>query len=105
MVELCQKAGLVWGKELHFDATRVRANADVDSLVPRLGEVIDGHVRALFGAAEEQAPYDNTDEQAARGAVAAGSADAPRRWDLLEECRLDPQRPASEGIGAWPTRS
>jgi transposase len=35
VVELCQQAGLVWGKELIFDATKVRANADVDSLMPR----------------------------------------------------------------------
>lgn len=35
VVELCQAAGLVWGKELLFDATKVRADADVDSLVPR----------------------------------------------------------------------
>ncbi|MBI1278439.1 MAG: hypothetical protein GC179_09965 [Anaerolineaceae bacterium] len=36
IVELCRKAGLVWGKELYFDGTKVRANADVDSLEPRL---------------------------------------------------------------------
>src|SRR5215216_4781825 len=35
VVDLCQAAGLVWGKELFFDATKVRANADIDSLVPR----------------------------------------------------------------------
>src|SRR5438094_307408 len=35
VVELCQAAGLVWGKELIFDASQVRANASVDSLVPR----------------------------------------------------------------------
>src|SRR5919199_3168672 len=35
VVELCQQVGLVWGKELIFDATQVRANASVDSLVPR----------------------------------------------------------------------
>src|SRR6478609_11585840 len=35
IVELCQAAGLVWGEELLFDATKVRANADLDSLVPR----------------------------------------------------------------------
>jgi transposase len=35
VVELCQQAGLVWGTELFFDATKVRANADTDSLVPR----------------------------------------------------------------------
>src|SRR5688572_18961515 len=49
VVELCQEAGLVWGKELFFDATKVRANADVDSLVPRLGEVVGDHIEALFG--------------------------------------------------------
>src|SRR6187402_562889 len=35
IVDLCQEVGLVWGKELYFDATRVRADADTDSLVPR----------------------------------------------------------------------
>jgi transposase len=34
VIELCMAAGLVWGKELFIDATKVRANADVDSLVP-----------------------------------------------------------------------
>src|SRR4051812_26727954 len=35
IVDLCQAAGLVWGRELYFDATRVGADADTDSLVPR----------------------------------------------------------------------
>ena len=35
VVELCQAAGLVWGNELFFDATKVQANAALDSLVPR----------------------------------------------------------------------
>src|SRR5215210_3211869 len=35
VVDLCQEAGLVWGRELYFDATRVRADADTDSLAPR----------------------------------------------------------------------
>ncbi len=32
----CVEAGLVWGEELIFDATKVRANASLDSLIPRL---------------------------------------------------------------------
>ena len=48
VVELCQEAGLVWGQELFFDATRVRANADVNSVVPRLGRVVGVHLEALF---------------------------------------------------------
>jgi transposase len=51
VVELCQQAGLVWGKELFFDATRVRANAAVDSVVPRLGRVVGDHLEALFPTA------------------------------------------------------
>jgi hypothetical protein len=32
VVDLCVDAGLVWGQELVADATRVPANADIDSL-------------------------------------------------------------------------
>src|SRR5690242_16410733 len=50
IAELCKSAGLVEGKELLFDATKVRTNADLDSLVPRfywrakqpLAELSDG---------------------------------------------------------------
>jgi transposase len=30
IVEECFEAGLVWGAELYFDSTKVRANADVE---------------------------------------------------------------------------
>ncbi len=33
IVEMCMDAGLVWGKELFFDSTKVQANAAVDSLL------------------------------------------------------------------------
>src|SRR4028118_548343 len=45
IVQLCVEAGLVWGEELYFDATKVDANASLDSMAPRfyveeyLGEV------------------------------------------------------------------
>src|SRR5919112_2388316 len=48
--DLCQKAGLVWGKEALADATRVPGNASTDSLAPRLSAVVDDHLVALFGA-------------------------------------------------------
>jgi len=35
IVEQCQEAGLVWGKELYFDGTQVEANADDDTMLPR----------------------------------------------------------------------
>jgi transposase len=35
IVEWCQAAGLVWGQELCFDGTKIRANAALESMVPR----------------------------------------------------------------------
>jgi transposase len=34
IVDLCQEAGLVWGRELYFDATKVEANAGIPSPSP-----------------------------------------------------------------------
>lgn len=51
IVDLCQEAGLVWGKELFFDATKVHANADLNSLVPRFYHDAKSHVSALFADA------------------------------------------------------
>jgi transposase len=48
VVELCIEAGLVWGKELYFDGTKVRANADIDSMVPRFYWEAKQHLKALF---------------------------------------------------------
>jgi hypothetical protein len=64
VVELCQAAGLVWGKELFIDATKVRTNADVDSLVPRFHQVAKQHLQNLFaegeatGGTSEELPID-----------------------------------------------
>src|SRR4051812_11492135 len=44
IVDLCQEAGLVWGRELYVDATKVDANADLDSLVPRFSYEATTHV-------------------------------------------------------------
>lgn len=54
IVEQCQQARLVWGKELYFDATQIEANADLDSLAPRFAvearETIREHLTALFAS-------------------------------------------------------
>jgi len=72
IVAQCVQAGLVWGKELIFDATKVHANASMDSLEPVLRLVVDDHLAAL------------AERQGKEGAS---------RWERLEECRLDPDRP------------
>jgi transposase len=46
IVEQCRAAGLVWGKELYFDATQVKANASLDSIAPRFA--VEAHLDALF---------------------------------------------------------
>ena len=46
VVEQCQKAGLVWGRELYIDATKVQANAARDSVKPRFA--VEAHLAHLF---------------------------------------------------------
>jgi transposase len=46
IVEQCQQAGLVWGQELYVDATKVEANAALDSVLPRFA--VDAHLAQLF---------------------------------------------------------
>jgi hypothetical protein len=52
IVEQCQAAGLVWGKELYVDATKVQANAALDSLKPRFA--VEAHLANLFAEGAEQ---------------------------------------------------
>jgi transposase len=46
IVEECFAAGLVWGEELFFDATKVEATADVDRLRSR--SIAENHLKELF---------------------------------------------------------
>src|SRR5215212_4383804 len=48
IVEQCVAAGLVWGEELYIDATKVAANAALDSLHPRFA--VEAHLAHLFAA-------------------------------------------------------
>src|SRR4051794_5318878 len=102
IVDLCQEAGLVWGRELYVDATKVEANADIDSLVPRFAYEAKAHVAHLFAdelAVEEDKPEPANDDPPATivrlpidPERVPAEADPP--WRLLEERRLDPHWPA-----------
>src|SRR5260370_10495200 len=52
ILEQCQQAKLIWGKELYIDATKVDANASVDSLTTRFAvearEAFQKHLQQLF---------------------------------------------------------
>jgi transposase len=92
IVEQCLAAGLVWGKELYFDATKVEANASLDSVAPRFA--VEAYLGALFASAEmpedvdggedgggpTMLPVDLTAEAQAALADAAG-----RRHDWIGE--------------------
>jgi transposase len=105
VVDLCQEAGLVWGQELYFDATRVRADADTDSLVPRFYAEAKTHVAGVFAEPLElkgeasatpddcllHLPVETRDRDSA-----SPEPRAPR-WNLLEERRLPPGRPSHRG--------
>jgi transposase len=51
IVQLCVEAGLVWGEELYFDATKVDANASLDSIAPRF--YVEEHLDEVFTTLEE----------------------------------------------------
>src|SRR2546426_4236755 len=54
IVDQCQQAGWVWGKELYVDATKVNANASMESVKPRF--VVDEHLRDLFATEGKEEP-------------------------------------------------
>jgi transposase len=104
VVDLCQEADLVWGKELYFDATRVRADADTDSLVPRFYADAQAHVADIFEQVEqlEEPAGPPADGLLHLQVETEGTDSAPQepgvtRWNLLEERRLDPTRPSHRG--------
>jgi transposase len=116
VVDLCQDAGLVWGRELFFDATRVRADAALGSLVPRFSHEAKTHVADLFADGAPAGGGNETDADAPPPGADSAPPEEPLswpvrlpatgesaepvdrpRWDLLAERRLDPDRPSGRG--------
>lgn len=106
VVDLCEAAGLLWGKEVLADATRVPGNAAMDSLVPRLKAVVADHLverfddgsettEALGDSGTPTAELAGSEPQHLQATNGARWEERPMRWDLLETCRLDPHRPPS----------
>lgn len=82
VVAQCQRAGLIWGQELYLDATKVSANASVNSLVPRFS--VDRHLRDLF-----RDPHGR--EDCSSGAPEFLPADAPEA-SQVEHAQTNGQR-------------
>src|SRR5215208_5189047 len=60
IVEECVEAGLVWGEELYFDATKVDANASLDSIAPRF--YVEEHLGEVFPTGEEPPNAEQEDD-------------------------------------------
>ena len=56
IVERCVAAGLVWGQELYFDGTKVRANASSDRQIPRFAWETRQHLQNLAGQIPAEPP-------------------------------------------------
>ena len=72
VLEQCQQAKLIWGKELYIDATKVDANASVDSLTTRFAfearEALHKHLQELFQEEDDQ-PLPEPDPPSLEGAA------------------------------------
>ncbi len=92
IVDLCQEAGLVWGRELYFDATRVRADADTDSLVPRFYHEAQAHLTDVF--ATDPALAKEQDSVAGDSLISEGLLRFPvcKRESASTEANVNPPR-------------
>jgi transposase len=61
IVEQCQQAGLVWGRELYIDSTKVQANASRDSVKPRFA--VEAHLGMLFSDQAKEATGEGEQEE------------------------------------------
>ena len=54
--------GLVWGEELYFDSTKVKANAAVDRLMSRVEWEAQQHLQELFEKKADTEDIDSNEE-------------------------------------------
>ncbi len=73
IVEQYQQAGLVWGKELYVDATKVKANASLESLTPRFA--VEAHLTNLFAEEAEEAGEEKGQDTLKEEAVSSEPAE------------------------------
>jgi transposase len=94
IVTRCQAAGLIWGKELYFDGTRVRANADIDKQVPRFYYEAKQHLQTLFatqaGARAQQTPRGFTDTYNGQRLLSSRGRTPQARQGDSQVCPTDP---------------
>src|SRR6266545_5251943 len=92
IVEQCREAGLIWGKELYFDATQVKANASLDSIAPRFA--IEAHLGELF-----------TDEDADEASPAASDSQPIELPVMITEAEREQLAHTNEDRHDWLVRN
>lgn len=85
IVQLCQAAGLVWGEELYFDATAIRANAAIDKLESRPAWQAKQHLQTLF---HEEPEVEHSALK--QGAEHSAEPALPSQISLVEKYREPP---------------
>jgi transposase len=97
IVNQCQQAGLVWGRELYFDATHVLADASLDSLVPRFAvearEALQAHLAALFPDETIQDAHDAAPDEASKADAVAPHAAAKAVASTQDQDSAGPSAP------------
>jgi transposase len=90
IVEQCQQAGLVWGRELYIDGTKVQANASKDSLKPRF--FVEAHLSTLFSDhAEEVTGEGEQDASQDESASTEPSLQLEKASPVEQRCELSQQ--------------
>jgi transposase len=101
IVEMCFEAGLVWGHELYFDATKVEANASIDSTRSRslVENRLKGHLASIFP--EQAQPVEGLAQEANRRRGLAGVVGPtnPQEWEALAKTNARRHRWIAEAGG------
>jgi transposase len=101
LVEPCLAAGLVWGQELYIDATKVAANAALDSRQPRFA--VEAHLAQLFAQEDDGDGEDRTDDPDGTGSDALHSPTVRRSATIgLAALVALPERRRAGRIGGRP---
>ena len=83
IVEQCIAARLVWGQELYIDATKVAANAALDSLQPRFA--VEAHLHRRFAPVPDEG--DGDDHRGSPDETGGDDPPTPLPIDLTEDSR------------------
>jgi transposase len=103
IVQECFEAGLVWGEELFFDATKVEANASIDSTRSR--SLVEGRLEEhLAGTFPGESPFPPRKKTAREPSLALLDRRARKGESSRERTPLDPAGSRGPGSRSGPWR-